>query len=139
MYHFPERTCGPVDRPSRSTRHFYSLENQPKTRQTIKLPTKNNLDTITGTHDIISETHTFYANLYCAQRIDPAHQTEVLNVNTPTLTIPDCNFCEGYIIEHESHLALPYTSSPVAHLYRKICTWHLMFQNGICFFKMKPC
>ena len=65
--------------------------------------------------------------------------TEFLNVNTPTLTILDRNFCEGHIIEHESHLALPYTSSPVAHLYSKICTWHLMFQNGICFFKMKPC
>ena len=132
MYHFPERTCGPVDRPSKSTRYFYSLENHQKTRQTIKLPTKNNLDTITETRDIISETHIF-------QRIDPTQQTEFLNVNTPTLTIPDCNFCEGHIIEHESHLALPYTSSPVAHLYRKICTWHLMFQNGICFFKMKPC
>ena len=66
---------------------FILWKSNKKTRQTIKLPTKNNLDTITETRDIISETHTFYANLYSAQRIDPAQQTEFLNVNIPTLKI----------------------------------------------------
>ena len=90
----------------KSTRYFYSLENQQKAKQTIKLLTKNNLDTITETHDIITETHTFYKNLYTAQQPEPHKQTEFLNITTLTLTQHDSDYCEGHITEHELQTAL---------------------------------
>ena len=90
----------------KSTRYFFSLENQQKTKQTIKVLTKTNLDTITDTHDIIKETHTFYKTLYTAQATDPYKQTEFLNMPTPTLTQPDRNLCEGHITENELQTAL---------------------------------
>ena len=86
----------------KSTRYFYSLENQQKTRQTIKLLTKNNLDMITETQDILTETHAFYKNLYTAQQTDPTKQDEFLNIETPN----DRNSCEGHITENELKLAL---------------------------------
>ena len=85
----------------RSTSYFFPLENQQKTKQTIKILMKNNLDTITETHDIITETHTFYKNLYTAQQTEPHKQTEFLNIVTPTLTQQDRNLCEGHITENE--------------------------------------
>ena len=67
---------------------------------------KNNLDTIAKVHDIITETHTFYKNLYTAQQSDPAKQNEFLNIETPTLNPNDRNLCEGYIAENELQIAL---------------------------------
>ena len=90
----------------KSTRYFFSLENQQKTKQTIKVLTKNNLDTITDTHDIITETRAFYKKLYMAQPTDPYKQTEFLNITTPTLTQQDRNPCEGHITENELQTAL---------------------------------
>lgn len=90
----------------KSTRYFYSLENQQKTKQTIKLLTKNNVDTITETHDFITETHAFYKNLYSLQQTDSAKQNDFLNIETPTLTPDDRNLCEGHITENELLLAL---------------------------------
>ena len=90
----------------KSTRYFYSLENHQKSKQTIKLSTKNNLDTITETRDIITETYDFYKDLYSASQINPAKQTDFLNIATPTLKQNDRNFCEGHITEPELQLAL---------------------------------
>ena len=90
----------------KSTRYFCSLENKQKAKQTIKVLTKNNLDTITEVHDIITETHTFYKNVYTAQQSDPAKQNEFLNIETPTLNPNDRNLCEGYIAENELQIAL---------------------------------
>lgn len=90
----------------KSRRYFYSLENQQKTKQTIKLLTKNNVDTITETHDIITETHAFYKNLHSLQQTDSAKQNDFLNIETPTLTPDDRNLCEGHITENELLLAL---------------------------------
>ena len=91
----------------KSIRYFYSLENQQKAKQTIKLLTKNNLDTITETHDIITETHTFYKNLYTAQHPEPHKQTEFLNITTLTLTQHDSDYCEGPMVAHPYHSVLP--------------------------------
>ena len=90
----------------KSTRYFYSLERQKQSKQTINVLTKNNLDTITEPHDIITESYDFYKSLYTAQPIDPTRQTDFLNIETPTLTAHDRNLCEGYVTEHELLLAL---------------------------------
>ena len=90
----------------KSMRYFYSLENQHKTKQTIKLLTKKDLVTITETHDIVMETHAFYKNLYTAQETDPTKPDEFLNIETPKLTPNDRNQYEGHITEHELQLVL---------------------------------
>ena len=90
----------------KSTRYFYSLENNRKAKQTIKLLTKNNLDTITETQDIITETHSFYTELYTAQKTESTKLTDFLNITTPILTQHDCNICEGHITENELRTAL---------------------------------
>lgn len=69
----------------KSTRYFY---------------TKNNLDTITETPDIITETHAFYQNLYSSQPADPVKQNEFLNIATPTLAPNGRLLCEGHITEN---------------------------------------
>ena len=73
----------------KSTRYFYSLEQQKQSKQTINVLTKDNLDTITELHDIITESYDFYKSLYTAQPTDPNKQTEFLNIETPILTAHD--------------------------------------------------
>ena len=90
----------------KTTRHFYSLERQRQTKQTINVLTKANLDTITDTNDLLTETHTFYKTLYTAQQHDPEKQNEFLHIETLTLTPHDQNSCEGHITEHELLTAL---------------------------------
>ena len=90
----------------KSTRYFYSLESHRQSKQTIKLLTKANLDTLSETRDIIKETHNFYKSLFSAQQNDPTKQTEFLNIETPTLTPNGCNSCEGHVTENELKLAL---------------------------------
>ena len=90
----------------KSTRYFYSLEQQKQSKQTINVLTKDNLDTITELHDIITESYDFYKSLYTAQPTDPNKQTEFLNIETPILTAHDWNLCEGYVTEHELQLTL---------------------------------
>jgi len=51
----------------KSKRYFYSLERQKQSQQTINVLTKNNLDTITEPHDIITESYDFYTSLYTTQ------------------------------------------------------------------------
>lgn len=54
----------------KSTRYFYSLEKRQQANHTIKTLTKDNMDTISDTSDIISETYHFYKSLYAAEATD---------------------------------------------------------------------
>ena len=88
----------------KSMRYFCSLERQKQSQQSINILTKNNLDTITELHDIITECYGFYKSLYTAQPTDPNQQTDFLSIDTPTLTAHDRNPCEGYITEQNYNL-----------------------------------
>lgn len=44
----------------KSTRYFYSLEKRQQTNHTIKTFAKENLDVISDTYDLLTETHWFY-------------------------------------------------------------------------------
>ena len=97
----------------KSTRYFYSLENHQKSKQTIKLLTKNNLDTITETRDIITETYDFYKDLYSASQINPAKQTDFLNIATPTLKQNDRLFKSSF--RREGRIGLMGTIAQFVH------------------------
>lgn len=49
---------------------------------------------------------TFIKTLYTAEQSDPNKQTEFLNVETPMLNTNHRNLCQGYVTEHELHIAL---------------------------------
>lgn len=52
------------------TKYFYNLEKSRQTDQTIKILTKDNLDTVTEPYDISTEARNFYKTLYSAEPID---------------------------------------------------------------------
>ena len=54
----------------RSTRYFFSLEKSRKTDQTIRVLTKDNLDTAMEPQDLLKATHNFYKELFTAQPCD---------------------------------------------------------------------
>ena len=90
----------------KSTRYFYSLEKRQQAAQTITTLTKDNLDTITDTRDLLSETRTFYQSLYTAEETDPIAQNILLSTPLPTLSITARESCEGAITERELKKAL---------------------------------
>lgn len=48
----------------------------------------------------------FYKNFYSSQQTEPSKPNEFLNIETPTLTLNNHNFCEGYIAENKLQLVL---------------------------------
>ena len=85
----------------KSTRYFLSLEKSRRTNQTIRILTKDNLDTVTEIQDLLSETRTFYENLYSVEECDENEQDSFLTDEFPRLSDNDREFCEGYITEEE--------------------------------------
>ena len=85
----------------RSSKYFYTLEKARQADQSIKLLTKDNLDTISDPYDILVEARIFYKKLYTAEPIDEAAQRFVLSINTPTLKPSDRKTCEGLITRAE--------------------------------------
>ena len=90
----------------KSTRYFYSREKGRRADQTIRILTKDNLDTITETQDLLSETHAFYKSLYSAQPSDEDAQDRFLSGNIPRLPDDARESCEGRITEVELRKAL---------------------------------
>ena len=58
----------------KSTRYVYSLEKKKQADKSIQTLTKENLDTITSTRDILIETLALYKQLYTADAIN--HDTQ---------------------------------------------------------------
>ena len=91
----------------KSTRYFFSLDKSRKANQTIRMLTKDNLDTITETRERLSETRTFYKKLYSAEPCDEnAHET-FFNATIPNLPEDVRNSCEGELTEEELRKASP--------------------------------
>ena len=82
------------------------MEKSRKANQTIRVLTKDNLDTVTETRDLLSETRAFYKKLYSAEPCDKnAHET-FFNAAIPNLPEDACNSCEGELTEEELRKAV---------------------------------
>ena len=90
----------------KSTRYFFSLEKSRKANQTIRILTKDNLDTVTETRDLLSETRAFYKKLYSAETCDENAQETFLNATIPNLPEDARNSCEGELTEEELRKAV---------------------------------
>ena len=90
-----------------STRYFLNLEKQQQDSHTIKTLTRDNLDTITDTRDLITETHNFYQNLFTAEETILEAQHEMLHAH-PIPSLPDQNrmSCDADLTGPELHQAL---------------------------------
>ena len=91
----------------RSTRYFFNLEKRQQECHTIKTLTRDNLDTITDTRDLIAETYNFYHKLFSAEEMTPTAQQEIFNAY-PIPSLPEQNqlHCDAKLTEHELHQAL---------------------------------
>ena len=85
----------------RSTRYFYSLEKSRRADQTIRVLTKENLDTVSEPEDLLKETYYFYKTLYTAQPCAEDARNQFLNAAIPKLPDNARNSCEGLITEEE--------------------------------------
>ena len=85
----------------KSTRYFFPLEKSRKADQTIRVLTKNNLDTVTETKDLLPETHAFYKELFSAQPSEDNAQEFFLSAANPKLPDDARDSCEGEITEAE--------------------------------------
>ena len=90
----------------KSGRYFFSLEKSRKANQTIRVLTKDNLDTVTETRDLLSETRVFYKKLYSAEPCDKKAQETFFNAPIPNLPEDACNSCEGELTEEELRKAV---------------------------------
>ena len=69
--------------------------------------TKDNLDTISDTYDVISETHRFYKSLYSAEPMDDNAQREIFDsYPLPKLPVEELDTCDTPLTEHELYQAL---------------------------------
>ena len=78
----------------KSTRYFYSLEKKKQADKCIQKLTKENLDTVTSTRDLLIETRAFYKKLYTADIIHPDTQETFFNIHIPQLSASDQHSCE---------------------------------------------
>ena len=85
----------------RSTRYFYSLEKNRKTKQTIRTLTKENLDTVSQPQDLLKETHNFYKTLFTAEPCDQNARNQFLSCDIPRLPAGARECCEGAVTEEE--------------------------------------
>ena len=95
-----------IEEGEKSTKYFYNLEKKRQTDQTIRLLTKDNLDTVTDVNDIVTETKDFYTKLYTAEPIDKNAQEEFFDIPTPQLSSKDCKSCEGLVRPAELTIAI---------------------------------
>ena len=90
----------------KSSRYFYSLEKKKQADKRIHSITKDNLDTVTSTHDLLSETRSFYKKLYTAEIINPDAQQSFLDTSILQLSSSDQNSCDLPLSSAELESAL---------------------------------
>lgn len=83
----------------RSTCYFYSFEKSRRADQTIRVLTKENLDTVSEPQDLLKETYYFYKTLYTAQPCDEMARNQFLGADIPKLPDNARNSWEGLITE----------------------------------------
>ena len=90
----------------KSTRYFYSLEKKKQADKSIQTLTKDNLDTVTSTRDILFETRAFYKKVYTAEAINPDTQRSFFDISIPQLSSSDQQSCELPLSTSELEQAL---------------------------------
>ena len=90
-----------VEEGEKSTRFFFSLEKCRRSAQTIRVLTKDNMDTVTETRGLLGEAFSFYKQLYTAQPCDEKVQREFLDGAYPELVENARDSCEGEITAGE--------------------------------------
>ena len=90
-----------VEEGEKSTRFFFSLEKCRRSSQNIRVLTKDNMDTVTETRDLLGESLSFYKRLYTAQPCDERIQGEFLDGAYPELVESARDSCEGEITIEE--------------------------------------
>lgn len=93
--------AGFMEEGEKTSRYFYSLDKRRQADQTIKTLTKDNLDTISSTRDILFETHAFYKSLYTADNIDPQVQRTFFDTPIPRLPDTDQQSYEDLLSDSE--------------------------------------
>ena len=94
-----------IEEGERSTRYFFSLEKSRRADQTIRVLTKESLDTVSDTKGLLSESYAFYKKLYSAEEGDEEAQEVFLNDALPRLPDDACELCEGELSEEELRIA----------------------------------
>ena len=84
-----------IEEGENSTRYFFSLEKSRRADQTIRVLTKESLDTVSDTKGLLSESYAFYKKLYSAEVSDEEAQEVFLNDALPRLPDDACKLCEG--------------------------------------------
>ena len=74
-----------VEEGEKSTRFFFSLEKCRRSAQNIRVLTKDNMNTVTETRDLLGEAFSFYKQLYTAQPCDEKVQRELVDGAYPEL------------------------------------------------------
>ena len=72
-----------------------------KAEQTIRLLTKDNLNSISAPIDLLKETHHFYKTLYSANQHDEQACTDFLNIQTLQLTTGERTSCKEQLNENK--------------------------------------
>ena len=96
-----------VEQGERSTQYFFNLEKRQQDSHTINTLTRDNLDTITDTRDLITQTHNFYQKLFTAEETILEAQHEMLHAHPiPNLPVQTRISCDAKLTEPELHKAL---------------------------------
>ena len=89
-----------------STCYFFSLEKCWHAEQCIRILTKDKLDTVSKTKDLLAETHAFYTSLFMAQPSDEDIQADFLSGPYPKLSEDASASCEGMLTNEELKKAI---------------------------------
>ena len=95
-----------VEEDEKSSRFFFSLEKCRRSAQTIRVLTKDNMDTVTETRGLLGEAFSFSKQLYTAQPCDEKVQREFLDGAYPELVENARDSCEGEITAGELKRAI---------------------------------
>ena len=87
------------------SRYFFCLEKQRKADHTMRIPTKDNMETVTDPHDLLRETHDSYSNLYSTESCDEIGP-QFLDADFPKLTEEARATCDDRLTEEELREAL---------------------------------
>ena len=85
----------------RRSPYFFPLDKYRRAEQCIRILTKDNLDTISETKDLLAETRSFYKSLFAAQPCDLHVQTDFLSGPYTKLSEDACASCEGMLTNEE--------------------------------------
>lgn len=95
-----------IEEGEKSSHYFFTLEKEPELEHTMRVLTRNNIDTVTDPYDLLCETHNFYSNLYSAEPCKESACRLFLDVDFPKLTEEASGICDARLTGEELRVAL---------------------------------